>query len=59
MHGLRAGLGCMIAGYLHATARRLGLRPKDDSDGEICQQAGDYGVVSPGARRPKTDDRAS
>lgn len=49
----------MIAGYLHATARRLGLRPKDDSDGEICRQAGDYGVVSPGARRPKTDDRAS
>lgn len=50
--GLCAGLGYMIAGYLHATGRRLGLRPEDDSDGEIAQQAGEYGVFSPGSWWP-------
>ena len=44
---LCAGLGFMIAFYLWKTAAKLPLRPEDNLDGEIEEQAGNYGVFTP------------
>ena len=44
---LCAGLGAMIGFYLWMVARKLPLRPEDDLDGEIEQQAGYYGAFTP------------
>ena len=44
---LSGGLGFMIAFYLWKTAAKLPLRPEDDLDGEIEQQAGSYGSFAP------------
>ena len=44
---LSGGLGVMIAFYLAKTAAKLPLRPEDDLDGEIEQQAGSYGSFAP------------
>ncbi|MET4076975.1 MULTISPECIES: cytochrome c oxidase subunit 4 [Janibacter] len=44
---LAGGLGLMIAFYLAKTAAKLPLRPEDDLDGEIEQQAGSYGSFAP------------
>lgn len=44
---LCGGLGVMIAFYLWNTARHLPLRPDDNPDGEIAEQAGDYGAFAP------------
>ncbi len=44
---LCAGLGIMIAFYLWMTGRNLPARPDDNPDGEIADQAGDYGAFAP------------
>lgn len=44
---LCAGLGFMIAFYLWKTASKLPLRPEDNLDGEIEEQAGNYGAFTP------------
>lgn len=44
---LCAGLGFMIAFYLWKTAAKLPLRPEDNLDGEIEEQAGNYGAFTP------------
>jgi hypothetical protein len=44
---LTGALCAFIAFYLWLTARRLDERPEDRLDGEIAEQAGDYGFFSP------------
>ncbi|MBM6546189.1 cytochrome c oxidase subunit 4 [Janibacter sp. YIM B02568] len=44
---LCAGLGFMISFYLWKTASKLPLRPEDNLDGEIEEQAGNYGAFTP------------
>lgn len=44
---LSAGLGFMISFYLWKTASKLPLRPEDNLDGEIEEQAGNYGAFTP------------
>ena len=44
---LCGGLGFMIAFYLSKTAAKLPLRPEDNLDGEIEEQAGNYGAFTP------------
>lgn len=44
---LTAALCGLIAFYLALTARKLDERPEDRLDGEIADQAGDYGFFSP------------
>ncbi len=44
---LTGALCAFIAFYLWLTARRLDVRPEDRLDGEIAEQAGDFGFFSP------------
>lgn len=44
---LTAMLCAFLAFYLWHTGRRLDLRPDDNPDGEIAEQAGEYGFFSP------------
>lgn len=44
---LTAALCGFIAFYLWMTSRKLDERPEDRLDGEIAEQAGDYGFFSP------------
>jgi hypothetical protein len=44
---LTGGLCAFVAFYLWLTARKLDERPEDKLDGEIAEQAGDYGFFSP------------
>lgn len=44
---LVGGLAGMIGFYLAFTAKRVGLRPEDRSDGEIHEGAGEQGHFSP------------
>ncbi|WP_109473004.1 cytochrome c oxidase subunit 4 [Ornithinimicrobium cavernae] len=44
---LTAIMCAMIAWYLGKTGRKLDLRPDDNEDGEIADQAGPYGHFSP------------
>ncbi len=44
---LTASLCAFVAFYLWLTARKLDLRPEDNLEGEIAEQAGDYGFFSP------------
>lgn len=44
---LTACLCAFVAFYLWLTARKIDERPEDRLDGEIAEQAGDYGFFSP------------
>lgn len=50
--GLTAALCVFIAGYLWIIASKLDARPDDDPEGEIADQAGEYGFFSPGSWWP-------
>lgn len=45
--GLTGALCAFIAGFLALTATKLDVRPEDKLEGEIAEQAGDYGFFSP------------